>query len=140
MAPIQLTEEHKSKLLEMCEKLFPELEDFEIRDSMEDFCFQFEHICIEFGRKKELVIIHWFEFCSRYLMAKIDHLYFEKIMDPLDPYSLQNKNKKLKYPKNWKQLWEQRPFLMFTNNVNGMCFKKHPVDYLYEEFKFLSTL
>lgn len=72
MKSIELTKNHKSKLLEMCKILFPELTDLEIRNSMEDFCFKFEHICIEYGRRNDnLVIIHWFEFCVTKLAPKI---------------------------------------------------------------------
>ena len=67
-------------------------------------------------------------------MSKLDELYFEKVLYPLDPYHILNKNKNLKYPNNWSELWNKRLFFMFTNNLNGTCYKKHPVDYLYEEF------
>lgn len=103
MKAIELTKEQQKKLLEMCKALFPELTDLEIRDSMEDFCFKFEHICIEYGRNNNnLVIIHWFEFCMTHLATV-----------------LICKNKK-----HMQQLFM------------GL---KHPVDYLYEEFKKLST-
>ncbi len=88
--PIDLTEEQKNKLLEMCQVLFPELDNLEIRDSMEDFNFPFEHICVEFNRNKNLTIIHWFEFCTRFLMSKLDALYIEKVLDPVDPYGNNN--------------------------------------------------
>lgn len=70
MKPIELTEEHKKKLLEMCRVLFPELNNLEVRDSMEDFCFPFEHICVEYERN----IIHWFEFVIQHLATKIYNL------------------------------------------------------------------
>lgn len=133
MKSIQLTEEHKSKLIEMCKELFPEY-DFTL-DKWKQ-CF------VTFGLKSKDLYeqhIHWFEFCSRFLMSKLDNLYFEKVMDPVDPFSKQNKDKNLKYPDNWGELWSIRPFLMFTSNLNGVSYKKHPVDYLYEEFKKLKV-
>lgn len=65
MNSIQLTEEHKSKLLEMCEKLFPEY-DFTL-DKWEQ-CF------VTLGLKtKDLYETHiyWFEFCITHLPYKL---------------------------------------------------------------------
>jgi len=113
MKSIELTKEQKDKLLEMCKALFPELTDLEIRDSMEDFCFKFEHICIEYGRKNNnLVIIHWFEFCMTKLPEKI-----------------------FGNPKNSFQGLNGRPY--WCEKVAESFAKVHPVDYLYEEFKKL---
>jgi hypothetical protein len=107
MKPIELTEEHKSKLLEMCKVLFPQLTDLEIRDSTEDFCFDFEHICIEYGRENDnLVIIHWFEFCMIYLYTKL-------IVDKYNYYSISDA----------------------MSNGYTMIYDQHPIDYLYDEFK-----
>ena len=65
MKPIELTKEHKSKLLEMCEKLFPEY-DFTL-DKWEQ-CF------VTLGLKSKVVYdshIHWFEFCMTHLFTKV---------------------------------------------------------------------
>ncbi len=65
MKNIELTEEHKSKLLEMCEKLFPEY-DFTL-DKWEQ-CF------VTLGLKSKVAYdshIHWFEFCMTHLVDKI---------------------------------------------------------------------
>ena len=143
MSSIELTSEHKSKLLEMCEALFPEYTIYEVQKAN------------HFGRIVNTVqgnkweyngdddepidefFIHWFEFCMRYLTSKLDLLYFEKIMNPLDPFHVSNKNKNLEYPENWKELWENRPFEKFNKICNGSEYKKHPIDYLYEQFKQL---
>ena len=109
MTTIELTKEHNSKLLEMCKVLFPEYKDLVVRDSMEDFCFDFEHICIEFNRKKELVIIHWFEFCMTHLAVAIS-----KIKDY--PSDLIDRNE-------------------FIKGIIEQSYNTHPIDYLYKEFK-----
>ena len=93
MNSIELTEEHKSKLLEMCETLFPKY-DFTL-DKWE-FCF------VTFGLKTYSLYtehIHWFEFCMTHLSEKID--------------------------------------CDLAHNIIYM--KKHPIDYLYEEFKKLNN-
>jgi hypothetical protein len=68
MKPIELTEEHKSKLLEMCNKLFPEY-DFTL-DKWKQ-CF------VTLGLKSKVAYdshIHWFEFCMTYLCDKLKSL------------------------------------------------------------------
>jgi hypothetical protein len=57
MKALQLTEEHKVKLLEMCNKLFPEYKDL---NYYKDY--------IGIGWSKQ---IHWFEFCMTWLSHKI---------------------------------------------------------------------
>ena len=116
---IQLTEQHKAKLLEMCKALFPELKDLEIRDSMKDFCFPFEHICVEINRKTKLVIIHWFEFCMTHL---VDKIYYP------DNHGDRSTRRKVEY----------FFFQSFVDSIEGgTAGYDHPVDYLYNEFKKL---
>jgi len=115
MKNIELTEEHKSKLLEMCKKLFP------------------EYICWKFGKMKingdkELWFydkydnnykIYWFEFCMTHLV--------EKILNP----NPNNPNRGLQDRfKNF--FWETNLYAMKFDKTS-----KHPVNYLYEEFKKL---
>ena len=136
MKSIKLSEDQKSRLLEMGMALFNNYEDIYFEEAIECGILESEYIRFKINID-EIYFIHWFEFCSRYLMSKLDELYFEKVMHPVDPYSVQNENKKLKYPDNWKELWDQRPFLMFPSIVNGTRYKIHPIDYLYKEFKNL---
>jgi acyl carrier protein len=124
MKAIELTKEQKDKLLEMCKALFPELTDLEIRDSMEDFCFKFEHIYIEYGRKNNnLVIIHWFEFCMTHLIEKLFNSFGE---DDEEFYNRYINNGASFYGIGVNEII----FVMLSS-------QKHPVDYLYEEFKKL---
>jgi len=139
MKSIELTNEDKEQILEMCKELFPEFYSdnnniFDIRGGDDDTW------CIMHYDKKTRkwdTIIHWFEFCMRFLVPKLDELYFEKIMNPLDPYHVSNKGKNLNYPNNWRELWDFRPYEQWNHNCNGAHFKKHPIDYLYTEFKKL---
>lgn len=65
MKQIELTKEHKSKLLEMCQILFPEY-DFTLD--------KFEQCFVTLGLKSEILYkehIHWFEFCITKLWLKI---------------------------------------------------------------------
>lgn len=66
MKAIELTEEHESKLLEMCQILFPEYDiTFSINDGMEEYL----HI---WRRNPELSEhIYWFEFCLTYLSSRL---------------------------------------------------------------------
>jgi len=113
MKPIKLTEEHKSKLLEMCKELFPE------------DVFSFNNDCAEDGMidrnfagnnvkpvkrlhwNDEGSHFHWFELCLTYL--------FEKIF--VSPNGYESVNDYI--------------------GMNSVYTIGHPVDYLYEEFKKL---
>lgn len=107
MKTLELTEEHKSKLLEMCNKLFPESNwcmstqngTCGIHSSKIDQIFVYE------GSNPynfPVSIIHWFEFCMTHLAEKI------LTQD------------------------EQLNDFLLTFNVD-----LHPIAYLYEEFKNL---
>lgn len=61
MKAIELTEEHKSKLLEMCKALFPKTPAF--RTDGEFFIY--------FEDKNKNIVIHWFEFCMTHLSEKL---------------------------------------------------------------------
>ncbi len=133
MKPITLTEEHKKKLLEMCNKLFPEYmkggnfyftnhlhEPGEYESCIEDLTKAetnfITYYC--FGqklKKNETAIehynkwfgsIHWFEFCMTHLTTKIYNV-------NITTYS---------------------PDLYRGNIIQN----HHPVDYLYSEFLKIS--
>jgi len=63
MKALKLTKEHKEKLLEMCNKLFPE------------YIITFNINALEYGTfmvtNNGETIIHWFEFCMTHLQEKI---------------------------------------------------------------------
>ena len=113
MKNIELTKDHKSKLLEMCNLLFPEYK-FTLEEDCQlgAYSYSFNNLVFsKLNEKKHLlngIEIHWFEFCINELCFKI----LDTRRDYLGLSQLQ-KFRLLEYIKN------------------------HPVDYLYEEFKKL---
>lgn len=109
MKNIELTEEHKSKLLEMCKMLFPEYKSIVFSKDHEQFEeSEDNNILLFFSGKAEIApSIHWFEFCMRDLQSRILGI---------SDYKTTQK------------------FLMRTI---FQCEQPHPIDYLYEEFKKL---
>jgi len=147
MHNIELTEKHKSKLLEMCKILFPEYNNtlvgpisFHHNNLYPEMLFGFLNDNDSDSYNHCDLFIHWFEFCMRYITPELDDLYFKKVMYPLDPYHHSNKGKQLEYPEDWQQLWRKRPYEQWNHNCNGRYYKKHPIDYLYEEFNILKSL
>ncbi len=124
--PIQLTEEHKSKLLEMCKALFPELQkkayDITVKyyGSKEAADMNYggfyitgdNHIQCSYPidshddsfHQHLIESIHWFEFCMTHLRRKLNIHHDD---------------------------------LFLTTNTGVDTFI-HPVDHLYEKFKNLS--
>jgi hypothetical protein len=77
MKNIELTEDHKSKLLEMCEKLFPE-DEFTFDNDLGDDGFIDRNFL---GENKNNLLwqdegshFHWFEFCVLDLATKLYNL------------------------------------------------------------------
>ena len=116
MKNIELTEEHKVKLLEMCELLFPEYKFIRIEESanMSAWEYEFNNLC--FSKKSESyfdieINIHWFEFC-------VTHLF----------YALYDN-------------WRKEDINCVTDfHLDLHNFKTHPIDYLYKKFKELQKL
>lgn len=138
MKSIELTEEHKAKLLEMCKVLFPEYKYLIFGDSQGQMLFTKTKPFRECGEDngeldKECIQMHWFEFVMTHLLSKIDRLHSEKIIRPLELKYIQEG-----YPKNWLEIWKERPFLKLWSLLNAGSYKKHPIDYLYCEFLKLS--
>lgn len=88
MKSIELTEEHKSKLLEMCNELFPEYhfnfhhhddglltKDKNFENYLPGFIFGwklYEGEYSEYYHDAD-IFIHWFEFCMTYLMKGLTY-------------------------------------------------------------------
>lgn len=68
MKAIKLTEERKSKLLEMCQVLFPKYK-FGFGNDVADL-----GIMEYYKDDKEWFFIHWFEFCMCHIKSKINEL------------------------------------------------------------------
>lgn len=133
MNPIQLTEEHKSKLLEMCKVLFPEYNwdisnqqgSCGIHSSKENQIFVYQ------GSNPysfPISIIHWFEFCMTHLVEKIFN------PEPESPTrALMEKFKDFFFECNiyWYNTYEGKTKSPFAS--------RHPIDILYEKFKKLQS-
>jgi len=141
MKSIELTEEHKSKLLEMCNKLFPEYSEI-YWNSGKGSNGSSEHL--GFGTPTEenpnfnnYIYIHWFEFCMTYLIEKLNDKYHEvlkeKSWEEFPPYvSNVYSNAKGKW-----NLYTKFHFHYPKACNGGSNFPINPIDYLYEEFKKL---
>ncbi len=115
MKSIELTEEHMSKLIEMCQVLFPEYKYCrfveskfsEYEEGKYEYLSFFNNML--FGITDTNVKIHWFEFCMTHLAT----ILYNKLDSP------------------------QRGFTILY--YRGMILQEadHPVNYLYEEFKKL---
>jgi len=115
MKNIELTEEHKSKLLQMCFKLFKkEMHGLTIQDN--GFLnYSDTSKTVDYDDR-----IHWFEFCMTYL---VNALAWETITTDILA-DCEYEDSRLKY---LLELAKDRP-------SPGQY---HPIDYLYEEFKKL---
>jgi hypothetical protein len=114
MKPLELTPEHKTKLLEMCEALFPEQSPFQIGIPGElrkgwgyskHFIFGKSDVFADDG-----VFCHWFELCMTHLAT-----------------SIYNKGG---YYRNYVTI------TLFRGTIVQDA--DHPIDYLYNEFKKLN--
>lgn len=75
MKNIELNEEHKSKLLEMCRELFPQYTTIQFGQES-NYYLDVEEI-LDFYNKEEYIKIHWFEFCMTHLAVKLKKLGIE---------------------------------------------------------------
>ncbi|XAI97299.1 hypothetical protein [Leptolyngbya phage Lbo-JY46] len=66
MNSIQLTDEHKSKLIEMCKVLFPEWKAHSLGETY------ISDDTGEFSESDETFKIHWFEFCMTHLRRELN--------------------------------------------------------------------
>ena len=127
MKNIELTENQKVKLLEMCRILFPEYPDLQF-GVKEKHNWSKEYLV--FGLTGNEPIIHWFEFCMTHLIVKLSKEFTKQGLSKADYTDNQ-------YP-NWfseKVSYHLNPFRNeeFEEDILFI----HPIDYLYEEFKKL---
>lgn len=71
MKNIELTEEHKSKLLEMCKELFPEYKDYkwDVVHCTDDI--KYNGILFMYKKDGNDDEFHWFEFCMTHLVREL---------------------------------------------------------------------
>ncbi len=124
MKSIELTEEHKSKLLEMGKALFPEYPDLQF-GVKEKHNWSKEYLV--FGLTGNEPIIHWFEFCMTHLVEKLNNL--SDVYEEMPPYVAN-----VYGGANGK--WNL--YVKFHFHYPKNRYKKHPIDYLYSEFLKLS--
>ena len=119
MNSIKLTEEHKSKLLEMCKVLFPNIkwQHYDIANSLESKFYP-ELWVVQNNSEMYPVYIHWFEFCMTYLPVELYRYAIHKCnINPADALKIITIN--------------------LTQFVDFGRYEINPVDYLYEQFKTL---
>lgn len=124
MKAIELTQEHKDKLLEMCKALFPEdifsFNNDDGEDGIIDRNFAGDNVPFEklLSWKDEGSHFHWFEFCMTHLPVEL-HRYamHEHNVEPKDALRIITTN-----------------LLRFEDFGR---YEIHPIDYLYNEFKKL---
>jgi len=127
MKQIELTEEHRSKLLEMCKVLFPE---YVIYTADNDGFIEGEQWVGDQNMGEDRPVnefnIHWFEFCMTHLVEKLNNL--SDVYEEMPPYVAN-----VYGGANGK--WNL--YVKFHFHYPKNRYKKHPIDYLYEEFKKL---
>lgn len=132
MKQIELTTEHRIKLLKMCKKLFPEF-NFELSDEYCDLCTVDTLFIWDINKEfrdawNQWIRIHWYEFCNTWLV--------EKIFNPI-PSAIQRDLKERMSDYFWKSnVWWSEKYIGELDSDGGVwC--EHPIDYLYKEFKKL---
>jgi hypothetical protein len=134
MTPIKLTTEQENKLLEMCKALFPKHFEYYMSDergTCKSYNYPWSRDYVLFTDRMGFttMIMHWFEFCMTQLV--------EKILNPNPEKPLRGLQRKFK-DFFWETniYWEKNQASL-ENNDDSQNDKKHPIDYLYDEFKKL---
>ena len=87
MKPIELTAEHKDKLLEMCKVLFPKYKYIIFGSHPGDMIFN-KTVTFEseqwLGMDDECYSIHWFEFCINNLLSKLRLTYYNYVRSNME--------------------------------------------------------
>jgi len=113
MHPIQLTEQQRSNLLEMCKILFSEFQiKYFIEYDIEREPYESDYLEIH-SKGKVFNCIHWFEFCMRRLYIRM--------------YQVENGTFGI------SDAHDKRTRL----EIGDIILLHHPVDYLYNKFKKL---
>lgn len=125
MKQIELTKDHKSKLLEMCKELFPKYTIIPDNPNPNFLTISWftnlgYFINLMNDETKENTLIHWFEFVMTHLCDKIASNLTNEMCTGMPQYY--NKSEKL----DWN-----------SQSLISMLKECHPIDYLYEEFKKL---
>lgn len=122
MKSIELTKEHKAKLLEMCKVLFPGYTGWSWDANYP--------LTLQYFSNNIVKRSHWFEFCITHLWIKI--FPDKKGMMFGKPCTMSNSIQHYNYLIHWLAGYDEN---YFGKKVNLKTY--YPVDYLYKEFKKL---
>jgi len=116
MTSIQLTEDHKAKLLEMCKVLFPEYKYWKLHDGSCDSCTEntLDYSLEEKPQWNSWDRIHWFEFCIVHIPDKLLQVAKKLEKTHILDYELDGR-------------------------LIDSCYESHPVTYLYNQFLKLNS-
>ena len=146
MKAIKLTEEHESKLLEMCNALFPEYKDVKVKTfnngkKMTDTdTTRIRGLCVELpyidmGNIDPFInyhCIHWFEFCVVHLVSAVQNAMPKELVWREQPAYVGNVYRWEKGDK-WT-LWTEFHF-HYPKALWCGGYPRNPIDFLYSEFK-----
>jgi hypothetical protein len=130
MKNLQLTEEHKAKLLEMCKSFFPEQETRLVKPvfSTPDTFF------VQMGLKSSIsygVEIHWFEFCTIHLLRRVAEKLAQHNPEREEWLAEDIEAETLEIIREYHRVISHS--LIFWGSLNN------PIDYLYGLFKQLNN-
>ena len=134
MKLIELTEDHKSKLLEMCKVLFPE-DKFTFNNDYGDDGIIDRNLMLDSLNPKHLKWddegshFHWFEFCMTHLIERLNDIYPDT-WETMPPYV---SNVYGGANGRWNL------YTRFHFHYPKNRFTCHPIDYLYKQFKKLQS-
>jgi hypothetical protein len=123
MKPLKLTEKQKSKLLEMCNTLFPEYKEIILTKQKTLHFGVIDHISY---KSRIPLSIHWFEFCITHLVSAISQ---KSELEEIPLYV----NNVFRTSKGDKWTFYSKFFFHYPKDIN----KEHLIDYLYKQFKKL---
>lgn len=130
MNAIKLTKAHKSKLLEMCEKLFKDKDHNLFKITLDD-----EILWV--NKKAGINKTHWFEFVFMYLVGRIQEKMPDEHIWRRIPLYVTNVYGSFEGTK-WT-LYSEFMFHYPKACFGGSVYPTNPIDFLYEEFKKIKT-
>lgn len=139
MKTIEINNKQKENLLEMCKVLFPEYTFITFQNEAimgAGWGYNFNNICFSNKSNKIFDIeqnIHWFEFVIAYLVQKIQDNLPEDLVFRNQPEYVGNVY-------SWKEGNKWTMYSEFFFLYPKKIYEKHPIDYLYEEFKKFKEL
>lgn len=130
MKSIELTQEQKDKLLEMCVNLFPDIkwEHYDTANITEKKEYPEVWVVQYTDEEGELFCIPWFEFVIMFLVESIQVHLTEDLLWRNQPEYVRNVYK-------WDETRQWTMYTEFFFHYPKRIHRENPVDYLYNEFK-----